>query len=341
MKKQIIIFMQVLAILGAGVLIGFLLCDKSKKAEERNNIGEENLQGEKAYENGYQYINKKLVPGLNYPVSKASFVPFVDEINALIDSEKKLGRISDISIFFRDLNSGPTFSLNELEKFSAASLLKVPLAVAYFHLEEERPGILKTRLHYIRGGKSFAQNFQPSKKLNENETYTVEELLLNMLVYSDNISQSILAQHIEKIPEGMDALYQVYEEIGARETDDVLREYITVSGYTSIFRQLYNVSYLNEEFSEKMLSWLAQSDFKGGLVAGVPATVKVAHKFGERIFSNEENVKQLHDCGIIYFPDNPYLLCVMTRGSEWESLSDFIKVVSEKVYQEMESRRIK
>lgn len=317
-------FIVSIALLGVGILIGFLLNNKQ----------------EKTHLNGYEYINQRLQFDINYPVRKSSMVPFRDELSQFIDFEKEAGRISDASVFFRDLQAGPTFSINDFTNFSPASLLKLPLAIAYFRLDEETPGILRTRLKYVRGGDSLLQEFKPTKQLQENEVYSVEEILFDMIVYSDNISQNILVQYIKTIPNGDNELNQVYQEVGATDVSDPLKENITVSGYASMLRQLFNVSYLNAESSEKILSWLAQSDFKDGLVAGVPDSIKVAHKFGERVFSTDVEVKQLHDCGIVYFPNNPYILCVMTRGGEWSDLTSFIKTISEKVYNEMDSRRL-
>ena len=42
--------------------------------------------------------------------------------------------------------------------------------------------------------------------------------------------------------------------------------------------------------------------------------------------------KQLHDCGIIYYPGNPYLLCVMTRGDSFGELSSTIRDISDIIY---------
>ncbi len=80
------------------------------------------------------------------------------------------------------------------------------------------------------------------------------------------------------------------------------------------------------------------------VVAGVPSTVDVAHKFGERttLASDTESTetKQLHDCGIVYFPENPYLLCVMTRGTDFKVLEGIISDISRMVYEEVDSRRL-
>jgi hypothetical protein len=85
------------------------------------------------------------------------------------------------------------------------------------------------------------------------------------------------------------------------------------------------------------LELLSRSAFTDALVAGVPKGTKVAHKFGIRDVPNED-VKQFHDCDIVYYPKRPYLLCVMTRGSQTESGVMFIREVSRRVYQQVDDR---
>lgn len=70
----------------------------------------------------------------------------------------------------------------------------------------------------------------------------------------------------------------------------------------------------------------------------MPASVKVAHKFGERLL--EDSTRQLHDCGIVYYPENPYLICIMTHGNVYENLEKTIQDISKMVYKEVDSRRL-
>lgn len=65
-------------------------------------------------------------------------------------------------------------------------------------------------------------------------------------------------------------------------------------------------------------------------MALLPACQK-AQKFGERVNSLQEI--ELHDCGIIYYPKNPYLLCVMTKGNNLDNLKSAIKNIYSIVYQ--------
>jgi beta-lactamase class A len=114
---------------------------------------------------------------------------------------------------------------------------------------------------------------------------------------------------------------------GAEKSED----FISVKMYSSFFRLLYNSTYLNREMSEKGLEILSTTHFASGIPAGLPKGMMVAHKFGERGLANSQ-LKQLHDCGIVYFSKSPYLLCVMTRGDDFKKLSDIIKDVSSIVY---------
>jgi poly(A) polymerase Pap1 len=87
--------------------------------------------------------------------------------------------------------------------------------------------------------------------------------------------------------------------------------------------------------SNKALEVLSQTEFDECIHGSVPEGTKVAHKFGERKNGKEQ---QLHDCGIVYYPQNPYLLCVMTKGKNISELLPIIKHVSKEVYDEVSSR---
>ncbi len=85
--------------------------------------------------------------------------------------------------------------------------------------------------------------------------------------------------------------------------------------------------------SSRALELLTKTAFNDGLRAGVPENIEVAHKFGERILPN--NIQQLHDCGIVYIPNKPYLLCIMTRGKDMHTLQGVIEEISSSVYAEV------
>jgi len=288
----------------------------------------------------FEYINTDFTCGKEIILSKVSMFPFREEVLAFIEDEKKEGRVEDVSVYFRDLRAGPVFGINELDGFAPASLLKLPLALAYLRLEEENPGVLQEMVKYTKNPPSREINFKPKKSILINEPYTIEEVLRHMIQYSDNVSYGVLDEYIYALPAGERIIEQMYHEFGVADPRNRLGEDMSTHGYSSIFRLLYNVSYTAPDLSEKLLKWLSNSDFDDGLVAGVPEDVRVAHKFGERSFEHDIRLKQLHDCGIIYYPDNPYVLCIMTRGREWSDLKEIISTISNMVYVEMDGRRL-
>ena len=114
---------------------------------------------------------------------------------------------------------------------------------------------------------------------------------------------------------------------------------ISAKNYSTFLRILYNSTYLNDSDSEKALDILSKTTFVDGLVAGVPKGTTIAHKFGEHVSSFHEI--ELHDCGIIYYPQNPYLLCVMTKGQDFSKLAKIIADISAMVYNETASGVLK
>jgi beta-lactamase class A len=154
-----------------------------------------------------------------------------------------------------------------------------------------------------------------------------------MIIYSDNLAMNVMFQKFPNIsPEG------VFKDLNIELTSDEStgEAEVNVYLYASFFRILYNASYLRPEFSNWALQLMTNTAFHDGLVAGVPKDVVVAHKFGER-----ENIegRQLHDCGIIYHPRSPYLLCIMTRGKEFNELAQVIQKLSSFVYKKVDENR--
>lgn len=102
--------------------------------------------------------------------------------------------------------------------------------------------------------------------------------------------------------------------------------------YSFYLRILYNATFLTEADSEKVLSLLASSSYKNALVKGLPENIKVAHKYGLYDISGGK-MFELHDCGVVYIENDPYILCVMTKGKNVEALENFIAEVSSEVYE--------
>jgi beta-lactamase class A len=283
----------------------------------------------------YKFINPLYECEVNGKEYLKKYVPFENRIKERVANEIQKQDNMQLSMYFRNLNNGPSFGINETENFAPASLLKVPLMIAYFKKAETTPGILSQNIIFNPTSEDRLEAMQqivPTIRLEPATSYSVEELIRRMIVYSDNEAMALLTMHI-----GTNDLYQIYGDLGinnpyGQSGNDVL----SVKDYASFYRILYNAAYLNQADSEKALSLLAESDFRGGLPGGVPDNIIVAHKFGERELGEEEKYsEQFHDCGIIYYEKYPYLLCVMTRGNDMSEQISAIREVSRITFEEV------
>lgn len=279
------------------------------------------------------YTNPLLECDLGADTIASRKVDFTSELQSFTDALERAGGVEAVTVYFRDLNNGPTTYVAPEDRFAPASLLKVPVLIAYLKWSEENLGVLEEQIPYsVPFDFGYTQQFVPTEPLILGETYTARALLERMIIYSDNQALGLLYKRIP--PQYQEELYQLLGVDPALIVSPEAR--ITVRQYSIFFRVLFNASYLSRANSEYALSLLARSSFRDGLAAGVPKTVETAHKFGER--KTTEGLQQFHDCGIVYYPQHPYLLCVMTRGEDVQALIGAIAKTSEYVYQKIDAQ---
>jgi beta-lactamase class A len=322
--KQIILWV---VILGAGLALGMLLQAHNDK----------DITQTEATACAGEFINPLRCDNNTWRVKK-DYADFVSDLKDYIQKEEINHDITIASVYFRDLDGGPVFFLNEDEKFTPASLLKVPVMMAYFkYAETEDKGVLDQRVTYTgQLAGSTEQSVKPQETLKVGQSYTVAELINTMIVDSDNRSMELLLSHMEALGKDGSPAINTLKDLGLVEATTKADDFLDVKTYASLFRILYNASYLTPEMSNKALEILAQAKYDQGLVAGVPSGIKVAHKFGERSYA--DGVEQLHDCGIVYHPKTHYLLCVMTRGTDKTKLPRVISEISKKIFNAAGSR---
>ncbi len=291
---------------------------------------------EKTYQfrdkSNYKFINPLIECDIFRNSDFIKYNSLQDKIKTISDKITSNWWIQHISVYFRDLDNWPWFWYNENEEFTPASLLKVPIMISYFKKAETDQNILNKKILFQEDTSSemnnIIQNIKPKKELIKGKEYTIDQLIENMIIYSNNKAVNILLQNIDA-----DYLNIIYSDLNIRVNENSISgDFMTVKDYAYFFRILYNASYLNREMSEKALNLLSQIDFKEGLVAWVPNDIIVSHKFWERI---NWSVIQLHDCWIIYYPNKPYLLCIITRGDNLETLKKIVADVSKAIFDEI------
>lgn len=231
------------------------------------------------------------------------------------------------------MNNGPWIGINENEYYAPASLLKVPYLMATLYQAQNDMSFLSRKVKFLYPRDIYNQNLVDGFQLKKGQYYTIEELLEAMIIHSDNEAKNLIMDNLSN-----ESYYELFDELGIdirkQDTASMSMDFLSVKDYASFFRILYNSTFLTKQMSEKALTILSKSNFDKGIVAGIKNSVVIAHKFGERTLNNT-NLKQLHDYGIIYKPQMPYILCVMTRGNNFEQLEKIIADISKIIYNKL------
>lgn len=254
----------------------------------------------------------------------------IDDIKAslenLTEEATDRHRILTGAVYYRDLNNGPWFSLGDENTFKPASLFKLPLMIAFYKKAESNPEILSQVITYEKPFDHVAQQTIDGNEvvIELGKSYTIQELIEHMIIYSDNLAAYLLLENIEPA-----LVTQVFSDFSV--PVEANPEDFGPRTYASFLRILYNATYLNKDYSEKALALLSRSTFSHGMRAVIPPGTKASIKYG--VANNAlTNVKQLHECGIIYWHmDRPHVLCIMTTGTDYEAMAAYTRDVTSTV----------
>lgn len=306
MEKKVYILLLITSI----VLNAFLL---NAYLSEKHTIVDKKKQ-----ENSLNYLSPR---AYNYPNDLLlNFLPLRTSLR------EKLAEYGDtFALYFEYLPTGTSININAQEEFHAVSLLKVPVVMAYYR-QKERTGE-NDRMVTIKEDQ-LDQSFGELWKKGAGQSISLDEAARLALTASDNTALRILTDNIDVV----DFEY-VYEglDIDLKEKEGGI--VLSAKQYSSILKALHFSALLSKEHSEKILSHLSRTDFNEMLPAGVPNDIEIAHKIG--ILRDDLYL----DCGIVYIPNRPYLVCMMSESTE-EDAKKRMKAVSQEIYTYIYSQRL-
>jgi hypothetical protein len=279
------------------------------------------------------YLNPLLECEVDDPLSGGELRHFDEELDELAAALEAGPHVARVAVYFRALNNGMWLGRNEREGFIPASLAKVPVVIACLRQAEEVPTFLARTIRYEGLPEEREPGFMnPEVNLEKGEAYTVLELIRRVGRYSDNAAARLLTTVVDPA-----VLAAVKADLGLPDAGAAAAGgRISPREYGALFRILYNASYIGQPLSRIALDAFAQSTFELGLVAGVPEGTAVSHKFGVWEGDDPAAPFQLHDCGIVYHQASPYLLCVMTSGSNYVGMASSIAEISRFVYRQVD-----
>lgn len=331
-SKILLVILGILLFISGFFIARFTVNGDKKPTADQTHSDTMKYQRNSSDDVGDQNLNRLINPLLDCEGSFGEIgASFSDGLRKEVNRLATIPGVRSISVYFRQLQEGRWVGINEREIFIPASLLKVPLMIAAFRQIEIDPSIVKNKYKLDDNvPKPYPNRIPGSKSLVRGQSYTIEELIEYMIVYSDNNAATMIKDAVRP-----DILTHVFRDLGLKSVEEVQGIYgITARDYGTFLRILYNATYLTPQNSAKALDVLTRVEYKKALIAGLPENILVAHKFGER---ESEVGKQLHDCGIVYSDKRTgdYLVCIMVKGGDdYGVMESVISQISNYIYQE-------
>ncbi|MEO8087744.1 MAG: serine hydrolase [Bacteroidota bacterium] len=250
-----------------------------------------------------------------------------------INTMKSNGTINDASVYVRKLNVGEWTSVNSSTEYAPGSIIKIAALITYLKMSEQNPKLLNKEFLFQGRKKGVPNQTFNDDAMVAGKSYSAKELLTRVIVNSDNDATLIINESLD-----LDAFKKLFTDLEIAEPDIHDRNFkIDVSDLSKFLRILYNATYLNKDNSEYALSLLSKSTFTKGIVSGLPADTRIAHKFGETGTPTEA---QLHETAIVYIANSPYLITIMTRGNKVQLLPEALSNLSRITYESMKAKEL-
>jgi beta-lactamase class A len=333
LKQKIPAFYLVIAaVLGCAITFLIIHLAENSAAAGANNdngsTGYDSAGGYKIirYKSDYKYISPILSVEPIRESEKYSHLK--SNISDYIEKEKKKG-VASVSVYVRDFSLGEWIAIDPDEKYDPGSLLKVGVLITYLKMAEIDTGLTGKEVVY-HGQKGFVfpvEHFR-SDTVIEGHKYRIRDLMEYMIRNSDNRATLFLEDHMDTT-----IFKNEFSDMGMAVPDFRNPNYmLNVKEYSMMLKALYNAGYIRKRSSERALGLLTESAFKDGIMKELPSSLIVAHKFGE---AGNGVTHELHETGIVYLQNNPYMITIMTKGNDWNELSAAIGHISRMVYDNM------
>ncbi len=272
-------------------------------------------------DNEYKFLSKRIFAS-NQNDILINFVELREKLRDYVDWYSDI----EMGIYFEYLPSGISIGVNDRINFVSASLLKVPIAMGI--LKEIEMNQLKMDDKVVVSKDMLDSRFGDLWKKGNDYPMSIEEALKEMITKSDNTAKNLLLSRLSE-----ERLKDVLNSLDIPPESEEDQPVVSAKNYSSILRSLYLSAYLKKDNSNYLLNLMTNSEFNEGLPAGLPEGIPIAHKIGVHTpYDNPKELPVYTDCGIIYQPLRPYILCIMIK-EKGDKAHPMMKEISSAVYQ--------
>ena len=224
------------------------------------------------------------------------------------------------SFYFEYLPSGTSIKINQDTQMVGASLLKVPLVMNLLKAAEQNKIDLNKTLTIQEG--DIDRRSGTLWQRGAGTKLSAEEVAKQAITQSDNTAVNML---IAASSNRFDLFQQSIDELDINlSVENETQTTLGAQSYSSVLKCLYLSCFLSYQHSQQILGWLTETESPARLRGGIPDNIKVAHKYGTSGGRSES------DCGIVYIPKRPYIICFMIDAPPEEAnkiISSFSKTV--------------
>lgn len=263
----------------------------------------------------YEYINPILAVDAPKRQEFLENKVLEQSIQHVIEEYSREGKIIQSSVYFKELETGRWMGISENVKYAVGKPFKLPLLITLFKEAEQDDQFLEQPIS--QEGTEFLSR---------------GKLIDNMILKQDDQSADQLYSEID-----LELIDEIYSDLGLELTTASEGQHtLSPKMYSLLFRILYNATYLQRDFSEKILSLLASDRQLQGISANLPKNINVAH-FGETVLT-QNSLAYSHDCGITYYPKHPYVVCVLASHIPGREIEPFFQEIGTTIYNDMISK---
>jgi len=235
------------------------------------------------------------------------------------------GSQEEYGIVVHNLKNNKNYALNEHQIFQSGSLYKLwVMATVYDQIKKgllRETDIMEQEIPILN--EKFNISTENAELTEGNITLSVSDALSQMITISDNYAALLLSEKVRlsNVAKFLTSNGFTESKVG---TDGSMPT-TTPSDIAKFFTSLYQGTLIDKEYDGKMLDLLKGQQLNNKIPKKLPDDITIAHKTGELGYFT-------HDAGIVYAPDNDYIIAVLSETDNPLTTEQNVADISEAVY---------